>query len=131
MRILVDTNILFSALLFPNSKPAKALLYVADNHELILCDQNIMELRDILKRKATKFLSDGEVMLAEMSYELIPAVYHTKKLIRDVKDQPILNSAIIYGVDIIITRDKDFLSLEMESPKCMTAAQFFEGLGLE
>lgn len=91
MRILVDTNILFSALLFPNSKPAKALLYVADNHELILCDQNIMELRDILKRKATKFLSDGEVMLAEMSYELIPAVYHTKKLIRDVKDQPILN----------------------------------------
>lgn len=131
MRILVDTNILFSALLFPNSKPAKALLYVADNHELILCDQNIMELRDILKRKATKFLSDGEVMLAEMSYELIPAVYHTKKLIRDVKDQPILNSAIIYGVDIIITGDKDFLSLEMESPKCMTAAQFFEGLGLE
>jgi len=131
MRILVDTNILFSALLFPNFKPAKALLYVADNHELILCDQNIMELRDILKRKATKFLSDGEVMLAEMSYELIPAVYHTKKLIRDVKDQPILNSAIIYGVDIIITGDKDFLSLEMESPKCMTAAQFFEGLGLE
>lgn len=131
MRILVDTNILFSALLFPNSKPAKALLYVADNHELILCDQNIMELRDILKRKATKFLSDGEVMLAEMSYELIPAVYHTKKLIRDVKDQPILNSAIIYGVDIVITGDKDFLSLEMESPKCMTAAQFFEGLGLE
>lgn len=52
MRILVDTNILFSALVFPRSKPAQALLYVAENHEIVLCDRNLMELRDILKRKA-------------------------------------------------------------------------------
>ena len=48
MRILIDTNILFSALLFPRSKPAKALLYIAQNHEMVLCDRNIVELRDIL-----------------------------------------------------------------------------------
>lgn len=52
MRILVDTNILFSALVFPHSKPARALLYIADNHEIVLCDRNIAELRDILGRKA-------------------------------------------------------------------------------
>lgn len=92
MRILVDTNILFSALVFPHSKPARALLYVADNHEIVLCDRNIMELRDILKRKAPKFLPDAEVLLTEMSYELIPAVDHAEKLIRDAKDQPILNA---------------------------------------
>lgn len=103
MRILVDTNILFSALVFPRSKPAQALLYVADNHEIVLCDRNIMELRDILKRKAPKFLPDAEVLLAEMSYELIPAVDHAEKLIRDAKDQPILNAAIVSGVDIILT----------------------------
>ena len=68
MRILVDTNILFSALVFPRSKPARALLYVADNHEIVLCDRNIAELRDILNRKAPKFLPDAEVLLAEMSY---------------------------------------------------------------
>lgn len=34
MRILVDTNILFSALLFPGSKPAKVLLHIANNHEI-------------------------------------------------------------------------------------------------
>ncbi len=82
MRILVDTNILFSALVFPRSKPAQALLYIADNHEIVLCDRNIVELRDILKRKAPKFLPDAEVLLAEMSYELIPAVDHAEKLIR-------------------------------------------------
>ena len=41
MRILVDTNILFSALVFSRSKPARALLYIADNHEIVLCDHNI------------------------------------------------------------------------------------------
>ena len=34
-------------------------------------------------------------------------------------------------VDIILTGDKDFLSLEMEHPKCMTVAQFFKSEGVE
>ena len=127
MRILIDTNILFSALLFPNSKPAKALLYIADNHEMVLCDRNIAELKDIISRKAPKYLPDAEVLLAEMSYELIPAIAHAEKLIRDAKDQPILNAAIVYNnVDIVLTGNKDFLSLDMEHPKCMTAAEFLE-----
>lgn len=130
MRILVDTNILFSALVFPRSKPAKALFHVTDNHEMVLCDRNIMELRNILERKAPNFLADAEVLLAEMSYELIPAVNHAEKLIRDAKDQPILNAAIVSDVDIILTGDKDFLSLEMEHPRCMTAAQFLESEGM-
>ena len=131
MRILVDTNVLFSALLFPNSKPAQALLHVADYHEMVLCDRNIAEIREILKRKAPNFLPDAEVLLAEMSYELIPAVDHAEKLIRDAKDQPILNAAIVSGVDVILTGDRDFLSLALEHPTCMTAAQFLEKEGAE
>ena len=130
LRILVDTNILFSALLFPKSKPAQALLYIADNHEMVLCDRNIAEIREILKRKAPKLLPDAEVLLAEMSYELIPAIDHAEKLIRDAKDQPILNAVIVSDVDIILTGDKDFLSLDMEHPKCMTVSQFL-GLGTD
>lgn len=131
MRILVDTNILFSALVYPHSRPAQTLLYISDNHEIVLCDRNIIELRDILKRKAPQYLPDVEVLLAEMSYELIPAVDHAEKLIRDAKDQPILNAAIVSDVDIILTGDKDFLSLDMEHPKCMTVAQFLESEDLE
>ena len=131
MRILVDTNILFSALLFPHSKPAQALLYAVNHHEIVLCDRNITELRDILKRKAPKYLPDAEVLIAELPYELIPAVDHAEKLIRDAKDQPILNAAIVADVDAILTGDKDFLSLEMEHPRCLTAAQFLEEEGVE
>lgn len=131
MRILIDTNVLFSALVFPNSKPARAMFYVADNHEIVLCDRNIVELREILRRKAPQYLSDAEVLLAEMSYELIPAVDHAEKLIRDAKDQPILNAAIVSDVDVILTGDKDFLSLGMDHPRCMTVAQFLESEGEE
>ena len=130
MRVLVDTNILFSALLFPNSKPAQALMHVAEYHDMVLCDRNIVEIRDILRRKAPKYLPDAEVLLAELSYELIPAVDHAEKLIRDAKDQTILNAAIVADVDIILTGDKDFLSLDLEHPKCMTAADFLEFEGV-
>ena len=131
MRILVDTNILISALLFPRSKPAKALLYAAEHHEIVLCDRNLYELRDVLNRKAPNALPDAEVLLAELSYELIPAAYHAEKLIRDAKDQPILNAAIVADVDIILTGDKDFLSLDMDHPKCTNVAQFLESEGVE
>ena len=130
MRILVDTNILFSALVFPRSRPAQALLHVVDNREMVLFDRNITEPRDILGRKAADVPAGFSFMLAEMSYELVPAVNHAEKLIRDAKDQPILNAAIVSDVDIILTGDKDFLSLEMEHPKCMTVAQFLESEGV-
>jgi putative PIN family toxin of toxin-antitoxin system len=126
MRILVDTNILISALLFPNSRPAKALIYISENHDMVLCDRNLYELRDVLRRKAPNSLPDAEVLLAELSYELIPAAYNAQKLIRDVKDQPILDAAIVADVDIILTGDKDFLALDMQHPKCITVSQFFE-----
>jgi putative PIN family toxin of toxin-antitoxin system len=126
MRVLVDTNILFSALLFPNSKPAKVLLYITEHHDLVLCDYILYELRDVLKRKAPNALPPAEMFLAELSYELIPAAYDAEKLIRDAKDQPILNAAILSDVDIILTGDKDFLSLQLEHPKCMTASKFLD-----
>jgi len=124
MKVLADTNVLISALLWPHSKPAAALLHVARYHELVLCDRNIFELRDVLERKAPHALADVEVFLAELAYDLVPASEYPQKLINDPKDQPILNAAIIANVDIIISGDKHFLRLDMECPRVMTAAQY-------
>ena len=126
MRILIDTNVLFSALLFPHSKPAIAVLQIARNHTIVFCQQNVEELREIINRTAPAYLPYMEKFLAELSYELLPAVDQTLMQMRDVKDQPILNAAIINNVDIIVTGDKDFLSLELERPKCMSVTKFLE-----
>ncbi|MCM1101586.1 MAG: putative toxin-antitoxin system toxin component, PIN family [Clostridium sp.] len=131
MKILADTNILISAVLFPHSKPAKALIYTTENHDLVLCDQNLTEFREVLNRKAPRTLPDAEALLTELSFELIPATPYIQKKIRDANDQPILNAAILYNIDIILTGDKDFLSLDSEHPKCMTAAQFLDSEGVK
>ena len=72
MRILIDTNILFSALLFPHFKPACAMLHAAEHHQLVLCERNVSELREILLRKAERYLPAAEELLDTMAYELIP-----------------------------------------------------------
>jgi predicted nucleic acid-binding protein len=116
---------------FKDSRVARTLLYVASNHELVLCDRNIAEMRTVIKRKTPNFLADTEVFLAELPYELIPSIEKAEKLIRDPKDQPILNAAIVSGIDVILTGDKDFLSLNLDCPKPMTIAQFLKSEGVE
>lgn len=124
MRVLIDTNVLFSALLFPKSKPADALFNVVANHTMVLSDRNIAEFREIILRKKPELKNAAEAFLAELSFELIPAVSISTTKIRDIKDQPILNAAVLADVDIILTGDKDFLCLDIDHPRCITAAQF-------
>jgi putative PIN family toxin of toxin-antitoxin system len=126
MKIMTDTNILFSALLFPKSRPAKALFHVTEQHNLVLCDHIISELRDVVSRKKPNLLADIDLFLAELPYELILAPRQPNKLIADPKDHPILNAAIVADVDIIISGDKHFLDLKMEHPRTMSVADFLD-----
>ena len=71
-------------------------------------------------------MTDAEVFIAEFQYELIPAFDNAEKLIRNAADQPILNAAIISDVDLIITCDKGFLSLDIDRPRCITASEFLD-----
>ena len=105
MKILTDTNILIFALFYPNSKPARALYHAADNHELILCDHNIAELRRITRKKFSNKQADIDLFLTELAYELVPAIEAPQKLIDDPKDAPILNAAIVAEIDVIISGD--------------------------
>lgn len=131
MKILVDTNILFSAMLWPGSKPAQVLAFVSEYHQLFIADWSIAELRDILTRKAPEVLPDVEVFLAEFPFELIIAPLHPEKLISDPKDQPILNAAIFADVDYIVSGDKHFLQLDMNHPKPITATDFLDQFDVE
>jgi len=124
VKILIDTNILISALLYPNSKPAVAMLHAAENHDLYLADYNVYEFRRIAKDKFSKMQADIDLFLAELTYELIVAPEVPDKLINDPKDAPILNAAILADVDIIISGDKHFLELDLERPCTMKAADY-------
>ena len=126
MNILVDTNVLISALLNPKSKPSQALHHAAEHHNLILSDYNIAELHRVTQQKFPSKQSDIDVLLARLSYELVPAPLSPQKLIADPKDAPILNAAILAEVDVMISGDKHFLQLQMERPRVLTAAAYLE-----
>ena len=125
MKILIDTNILFSAILFEKSKVAKTVFYINEHHDIYLTNQNIAELSDVVSRKLPKRTKDIADFLAKLSYKVISTSSIDNPVnIRDAKDQPILNAAISNDIDIILTGDKDFLALNLTHPKCLTIAEF-------
>lgn len=132
MRILIDTNILISAALNSHGTPYKAYLKaVTYPNKGIICDQNIEELWRIFNRKFPTKISMLEKFLAYslsvIEVATIPEMEEdAEKLIRDVKDRPILRAALNAKADVLLTGDKDFLESGVTDPKIMTAAEFLE-----
>ena len=49
--------------------------------------------------------------------------------IRDVKDYPVIYTAILEEVDALITGDRDFEDLELKCPEILTPTAFMERYG--
>ena len=126
MKILVDSNVIISALLWPNSSPANALVLVIQEHELYLCDQILNELNDVVKRKAPHALSALSKFIDDLDFIRVPEADLGAVSIRDIKDQPILNASIAADVDVIITGDKHFLELEIDKPDIVNPSSFLQ-----
>lgn len=114
MRVLIDTNVLISAALNPNSVPFQAYVKAASypNHGLI-CEQNVDEMKRIFNKKFPNRLTslDKFLSVALLTLELVPIptdenIYETQ--IRDVNDRPILQAAMEAKADALLTGDKDF-----------------------
>ena len=128
MRVMLDTNIIISAALFPKSRLSELTLEISDSHELVICDKVVLELRDVISRKFPNKSQDCERFLRKLDYELAlspadidPDIYPK---IRDKKDYPILAAAIIADVDVFITGDDDFKVIDIERPEIMSITTF-------
>ncbi len=130
MKVMLDTNIFISMIFFPSTQTRELAKKLTDNHQIVVCDYVIEELRLVTDRKfpdKRKFL---DRFFMELPFEL---VYTPKALnlssfpeMRDIKDSPILATAIMEGIDIFITGDKDFLVLDVEMPEIVTMTEFLE-----
>lgn len=130
MRVLIDTNVLISAALNPDSVPSQAYRKAASypNRRLI-CEQNVDELKRIFNKKFPSRLAalDKFLSTALLTLELVPTPSDemvAESLIRDVKDRPILRAAIEAQADVLLTGDKDFLESGVEHPAIMTPTEF-------
>ena len=131
MKVLVDSNILFSTVLRVDSLVARTLFYVQQYHQVYLTQQNLTELRQVVATKIPHLLPQMNKLLDNLSYIVLPTVPVSRQQIRDVSDQPILDAAINADIDVILTGDKDFLELGLEKPKCMNVHDFLQAEGVD
>jgi putative PIN family toxin of toxin-antitoxin system len=127
---MLDTNIFISAIFFPSEQTRKLVKRITENHQIVICDYVIEELRLVTERKFPEKRFFLEQFFIELPFELVytPKVLNLDELpeIRDAKDSPILATAMLEGIDVFLTGDKDFLVLDVEMPEIMTMAEFLD-----
>ena len=130
MRVVFDTNILVSALVFPGGQGEAALRrIIVETDELVLSRPILDELLEVLGRK---FARDAEelahvaVFLTELAVIVAP-----KRRLRVVKDEPdnrILECAIAGRADVIVTGDKPLLALKRyEEIRLLALRDYLDG----
>ncbi|MBC7075621.1 MAG: putative toxin-antitoxin system toxin component, PIN family [Syntrophomonadaceae bacterium] len=130
MRIMIDTNVLFSIYLFPTPAMQKLIDIITDYHIIVLPSYVIDELKLVIKHKFPAKYQFLDAFLSELPFEY---TYTIERIdiskyphIRDKKDLPVLVSAITEDVDVLITGDKDFSDIEIEKPEILTPTQFLK-----
>lgn len=127
MRIMLDTNVLISMVLFPDGQFRKMLDYITRNHRLVLSSYVVDELLAVTYRKFPTKKKVIDAFLSDLSYELVYTPHNMQGnlfKIRDMKDYPVLYVAIVENIDIFISGDKDFQDVDVEMPEILSPADF-------
>lgn len=114
MRVVFDSNILISALVFPGGQAEQALFRVLDGTDTLILSKAILD--EVLVTLARKFgrdpegLSQTAVLLAEMAEMVKPR----RKVVvfKDDPDNRVLECAEAGEVECIVTGDKAMLQLK-------------------
>lgn len=130
MRIMLDTNIIISAALFPNGRAAQAFFKALQPpYQPLVCDYVVDELHRKFREKFPNRLTELEAFLfiALSFIKLVPtpeeAVSSEQKK-RDPKDRPILRAALDAHADLFLTGDKDFLESSVTDPRIISVPEF-------
>ena len=115
---------------FPSQRTIQLAEQLSIHHRIVLCDYVIEELKLVTERKFPAKASALNQFFIELPFEMVytPRKLSPKELnvMRDIKDSPILATAILENIDVFITGDKDFHVLEIDEPEILTMTEFLE-----
>ena len=114
-RVVVDTNVLVSRLILPQSIPAQALRRAELDARLLVSEATMYELADVLARpKLDPYVSleDRQQFIRQLGRvaEFVPIVQLVREC-RDPRDDKFLELGLNGSADVIITGDDDLLGL--------------------
>ena len=115
-KIVVDTNVIFS-LIHTQSPTIKAIiLYILDEHHLLLPSYVIKELKEKVAEKMPGNADALDAFLDNPYIDILPDEADISEIadvvLRDAKDLPVLYAAIQNEADALLTGDYDFLHMK-------------------
>jgi putative PIN family toxin of toxin-antitoxin system len=130
--VVLDTNVLVSALAYPDSVPGRILAaWRAGSVDLILSTYILEELRRVLPRLQHRHgLGAAEIdeLVDSLGFqvEAVEPQEGESPQLRDVQDQPVLGTLLrareSWPEALLVTGDKDLLALAHLHPICTPAA---------
>lgn len=113
MKVVFDTSILVSALVFPGGRGESALRRIVEEQDELLLSKPILdELLGILGRKFAREpeeLAHIAVFLADLARFVRPR--RRLSVVKDDPDNRILECAVAAGADLVVTGDRALLAL--------------------
>jgi putative PIN family toxin of toxin-antitoxin system len=113
MKVVFDTNILVSAIVFPGGRAEAALLRIIEARDELLLSKPILD--ELLGVLARKFSRDAEelariaVLLSEAALTVKPR--QRLRIVKDDPDNRVLECAVAGRADAIVTGDSALLKL--------------------
>jgi putative PIN family toxin of toxin-antitoxin system len=115
LRVVLDTNVIVSAVLLAGSVPRQAFDKALDEGSILMSVPTVLELVEVLHRdELNKYLLEEERMrflVALLKETELVEITETITVCRDSDDDKTLELAVSGNADRIVTGDKDLLVL--------------------
>lgn len=127
MRVMLDTNIIISYILFNNERMNLFFNYLLKHDTWVTSNIIIDELKEVFDKKFPNKKDVLKTFLENIEAEVINVEDVKEKdlfKIRDEKDYNVLYAAVISKVDVFVTGDDDFKDVDIRTPKIMNIKDY-------
>jgi putative PIN family toxin of toxin-antitoxin system len=128
MKIMLDTNVLISALVFGGKAGELLNLLFDSEHELFVSDYIDSEFKETLQNKWPANADRVYSLYRQLDIHFCESTKEILGNLRDTKDIPVLSDAIYHHMDLILSGDKDFLEADLKHPMVYSPTMMLEYL---